>query len=665
MSHPYRMQLASSSNVDRSRSVDSINNSTSSVNSNNASSNYKIIPHQILAKQQLSTNTKKSHPFLQQLPSDVTRSLESLKINNSNSVYSNNKSNSSSKSTSPIKQSFPNKNKINSIRGMLLNDYINTSNNSNDEMADPLIDSTVSSVSISDDSMVSSMNAREDLSLNKTKLDKNNDKYENNKNNNNNLINDNNNILNHTDDQFKEISNTDLYQSNNLTSSYNFNDNKDINITNSFSKPLITPDMTPELTPELSAAKNQFFTLHKKTKSTANILHPVVESPKNSTFGEDIQNPSMNDKNQDQSQYESIDRNINSNNRNESVSLLPIETSIELYRKNAEKTKNPEVLFSYAQILIRASLSKNKSNPLTDKEKREYLNEACSILKKSSKLGYIEAQYYLGDAYSVGLFDKNSKPDLSKSLSYFEAAGKARHAESAYRTAICYKKGWGCTRDARKVVRFLEIAAMNNHPVAMMEYGIYSFHGLMGLSEDVNTKKQGISWLRRATECATELSCGAPYELSLIYMNGFKDIVIADTNYAIKLLFKAANLGHAKSASMLGKFYEIGEIVEPNSDLSIHFYNLSANLGDVDGILGLCSWYFVGSEHLEQDYNEAFAWALRAAELYNHPKAMALLQRFYELGVGCEKNLEKSKYWGDLAKKQKDKIEKASKNKKK
>lgn len=112
----------------------------------------------------------------------------------------------------------------------------------------------------------------------------------------------------------------------------------------------------------------------------------------------------------------------------------------------------------------------------------------------------------------------------------------------------------------------------------------------------------------------------------------------------------ASNLGHAKSAALLGKFYEIGDIVEPNADLSIHFYNIAASLGDVDGMMGLCSWYFVGTDHLEQDYDEAFAWAKRAAESHKYKKAMLLLEKFYAKGIGCDVDMAKSKYWGDLAK---------------
>lgn len=337
--------------------------------------------------------------------------------------------------------------------------------------------------------------------------------------------------------------------------------------------------------------------------------------------------------------------NYTGSSSNESNSCLLSELSIDMMHKNAKNTKDPQMMFSYARVLLKSAILTSKDGDLAAKERG--LKEARRILKRLSKAGFADAQYLLGDAYSVGLFN-GGKAENSKALAQFEMAGKSKHAEGAYRTAVCYRKGWGCTPDARKVIRFLEIGAMNRHAVAMMEYGIYLFHGLMGLPEDLNTKKRGLSWLRRATECVTTENAGAPYELAIIYLNGFKDIVIKDTAYAIRLLCQATHLEHTKSAVLLGKIYQVGDIVERNADLSIHFYNIAAQRGDPDGMMGLCSWYFVGTEHLPKDHNAAFAWAHSAAEQGN-VRAMLLLRRLYALGLGCEKDPAEAAYWSEKA----------------
>lgn len=320
---------------------------------------------------------------------------------------------------------------------------------------------------------------------------------------------------------------------------------------------------------------------------------------------------------------------------------LPPDSTLSLHFENARKSKDPVAVLSYAQVLIKRALSEQpRSN-------RTHLDQSHTLLKRAVKLGSIEAQYYLGDAYACGLFSKG-KPDQNRALTCFELAAKARHAESAYRTSVCYRKGLGCSRDARKVIKYLDIAAMNGHPVAMMEYGIYCFHGLMGLGDDTNTKKRGIAWLRRATEAATPLSCGAPYELALIYQNGFRDIVIKDVVYAIKLLVRAAALGHAKSAVALGRAYEVGDGVVANEGLSLHFYTLAANLGDPDGMMGVCSWLFVGGEKDGPDYVTAVEWASKAAAL-GSARGARLLERCYRMGLGCDADEATAAHWANEA----------------
>lgn len=764
MSHPYRMQLPGNNIIGPGKEEidlkfpDAIKNNQNHVakNSNNIGAK-AIKPHQILAKQQLASNTRKSHPYLQQLPTGLSKSMESLHLNSpknqsfDNLIGRSPRGSQTSDSTinhtsrsSTLHSSKP----INGIRSLLADDggssyypsdksmsdndessnslQINkglNNNNSNviipnslyrrDEplrpkneypiipeytpqnelmykqkmpfsvIPEPTVKAENKPIGKLDGKLDSKLDPEfKDLNSNSNKdisLEGNNLKS---KNLEGNILEGELKDKSHikVDDNLKEKlditnvpqpklkskdSNQEVDQYSNFTdvnvdSSVDFSDIS--NNQDNLNSKTNGDANNSEINQELQTDQDENFTVHKKTKSVLNLLHPVYNNSENPIETDNKTETNGGHDNTIKSTEQS-DNKINSSQipNNSNVNLLPLGTSIDMYRQNAKKTKDPETIFTFAQILIRTALSKRSDNPLTAKDREEYLNEAFIALKKASKLGSIEAQYYLGDAYSVGLFN-NGKPDLNKSLTCFESAAKAKHAESAYRTAMCYKKGWGCTRDARKAVKYLEIASLNNHPVAMMEYGIYAFHGLMSFPDDMNTKKKGISWLRRATECATELSCGAPYELALIYLNGFKDIVIKDTNYAIKLLFKASSLGHGKSASMLGKFYEIGDIVEQNADLSIHFYNMSANLGDVDGIMGLCSWYFVGSEHLPQDFDEAFAWAYRAAENYKHIKAMLLLKRFYELGVGCDKDLKKSKYWGDLAKSLEKKQEKKKQN---
>ncbi|KAI5959131.1 SKT5 [Candida pseudojiufengensis] len=424
---------------------------------------------------------------------------------------------------------------------------------------------------------------------------------------------------------------------------------------------------------------NQLF-----TKSDTNLTTPSVSkyghnrsvSSTSSFFYDRNDNSSMIDFNQNV-----IQSYLGSN----SSTLMPRIKTLELYRKNAKKSNDPNVLFQYAQYMLQTALllaietnsnsttssqssgnntpqrsienspmkKKSASNNIDlsnvesiegneKKLRKALLKEAIYYLKKLSDKGYVEAQYLLGDAYSSGALDKIDNKDA---FILFQAAAKHGHVESAYRTSYCYEEGLGTGRDARKAVEYLKIAASRNHPAAMYKLGVYSFYGRMGLGIDMNTKKMGIKWLTRATNVATDLTAAAPYELGKLYYNGFEDIVIEDKKYALELYSQAAALGHTQSAAILGHHYEIGEILPQDSNLSIHYYTQAALAGDPNSMLSMCAWYLVGSEpYLPKDENEAFEWAKRSANC-NFSKAQFALANFYEKGIGCIKNLDEAQIW--------------------
>lgn len=362
-----------------------------------------------------------------------------------------------------------------------------------------------------------------------------------------------------------------------------------------------------------------------------------------------------------------------------SLTLMPRIKTIELYRKNAKKSNDPTVLFQYAQYMLQTALlveaegtssvgtpgenSPRRSSPPGIKNhrkttssnspdeadnldhktlKRALLKEAVRYLRRLADKGYVDAQYLLADAYSSGALEK---VENREAFTLFQSAAKHGHIESAYRTSYCYEEGLGTGRDARKAVEYLKMAAYKNHPAAMYKLGVYSFYSRMGLPNDINTKKLGIKWLERASNIANELVAAAPYELGKIHFDGFEDIIIPDKKYALELYSQAAALGHIAAAALLGKFYEVGEIVAQDSNLSIHYYTQAALGGDPESMLAMCAWYLVGSEpYLPKDESEAFEWAKRAA-LCNYPKAQFALGNFYDKGIGCIKNTKEAQTW--------------------
>lgn len=348
--------------------------------------------------------------------------------------------------------------------------------------------------------------------------------------------------------------------------------------------------------------------------------------------------------------------------------LLPRMKTIELYRKNAKKSSDPAVLFQYAQYMLQTALILEEPAPEAstdslkpaDKLHRKnpsgssvesasnpnlrlsLLKEALHYLKRLSDKGYVEAQYLLGDAYSSGAF---GKVDNKEAFNLFLSAAKRGHTECAFRTAHCYEEGLGTGRDSRKGIDFLKMAASKNHPAAMYKLGIYFFYSRMGVADTQVNKKLGIKWLERALNVATELTSAAPYELGKIYLEGFSDILIKDERYALELFVQAAALGHVEASAILGRHYEVGEIVDEDANLLIHYYTKAAFGGHAASMLAMCAWYMVGLEpNLPKDDHEAFEWAKRSASC-GFAKAQFVLANFYDKGIGCDADPQESQKW--------------------
>lgn len=316
------------------------------------------------------------------------------------------------------------------------------------------------------------------------------------------------------------------------------------------------------------------------------------------------------------------------------ASLLSTAKTLDMYRQNVKKLNDAETQYAFALLLIQAAQEaglgqeggttprkvspkpggRDLDSPYVDKPQsspQELLSEAKHILQKLSDRGYPFAQYYLADGYASGLFSKG-KEDYGTAFPLFVSASKHGHAESGYRAALCYEFGWGCRKDPAKAVQFYRQSASKNHPGAMTRLGRACLSGDLGM----NKYREGLKWLKRATESADIQYNAAPYHLGLLYITGYGDDIFQDETYAAQLFTQAADLGHTESCYILGDAYEHGKLSCPRDPaLSVHFYTGAAQRGHAAAMMALCAWYMVGAEPvLEKDENEAYEWARQAAE---------------------------------------------------
>ncbi|PWW72273.1 HCP-like protein [Tuber magnatum] len=344
------------------------------------------------------------------------------------------------------------------------------------------------------------------------------------------------------------------------------------------------------------------------------------------------------------------------------ASLLTNKQTLEMYRANAKKSQDPYLQYELAVFMIQAAQSTSDgsepgtpsprvsgskgdlNNPYeasSSASKNETLREARQILERlAGKLP--QAQYYLADAYASGLFNKG-KEENEKAFQLFVAASKHGHAEAGYRAALCFEFGWGSRKDPLKAVQFYRQSASKNHPGAMTRLGMACLRSDLGLQ---GRYKEGVKWLKRATDVADAQYPNAPYELGCMHETGCGDDVFQDEGYAAQLFTQAAELGHADAYYRMGDAYEHGKLNCPrDAALSVHFYTGAAQRGHATAMMALCAWYLVGAEPvLEKNEDEAYQWALKASG-YGLPKAEYAVGYFTEMGIGCRRDPLEANVW--------------------
>ncbi|KAJ2893130.1 uncharacterized protein MKZ38_008998 [Zalerion maritima] len=350
------------------------------------------------------------------------------------------------------------------------------------------------------------------------------------------------------------------------------------------------------------------------------------------------------------------------NNVGTNAALLSTQKTLEMYRQNVKKTSDLSIQYSFAVFLIATAQeqglsfseassrrkspkpgrdSDSPSNNGTGSSPHDLVKEAKAILLKLSNQGYPFAQYYLADGYASGLFNKG-KEDNNSAFPLFVYAAKHGHAESAYRAALCYEFGWGCRKDPAKAVQFQRTAASKRHPGAMTRLGKACLSGDLG----ERRYREGIKWLRVASEAADSIYNAAPYQLGCLYETGYGDDIFQDEAYAAELFTQSAELGHPEANYRMGDAYEHGKLNCPRDPaLSVHFYTGAAERGHAAAMMGLCAWYMVGADPiLDKDEEEAYEWARRSAEL-GHVKAQYAVGYFTEMGIGCRRDILEANVW--------------------
>lgn len=182
-------------------------------------------------------------------------------------------------------------------------------------------------------------------------------------------------------------------------------------------------------------------------------------------------------------------------------------------------------------------------------------------------------------------------------------------------------------------------AAENNNARAMYYLGECYFHGLWGITADINLAKQ---WRKRGYEGGDILASVnyaymlddeedeiriikdsvmdlenlsknnllAKYELAFLYLDS--KYIDKDYDKAIKLLIECAETGFWRAMHILGLYYFNGEYVDADYEKTVFWFKQSAKIGYDCSQYNLATCYDNGWG-VEKDHKKAVEWYRKAA----------------------------------------------------
>ncbi len=258
-------------------------------------------------------------------------------------------------------------------------------------------------------------------------------------------------------------------------------------------------------------------------------------------------------------------------------------------------------------------------------------HKALELFKLASEGGGFEAQATLGNYYRIG---ESVPKDLELALKWLNEAATQNNTDAQFGLGECYRLGEGIEQSYKKAFQYYSSAAKQGHllaintlevipveiPESRQESYYLALHGDASAQTDTGilylegkevpqNLKVALTWLARAVKQNNPL---AQYRLGLAFLKG--EGVQPNSEMAIRLFaLSAFEGGNISAQATLGNCYRTGEGVKKNLTKALKWIKEAANANNMDAQFWLGECYRLG-EGIEQNYKEAFQYYSRAAK---------------------------------------------------
>lgn len=296
---------------------------------------------------------------------------------------------------------------------------------------------------------------------------------------------------------------------------------------------------------------------------------------------------------------------------------------------------------------------------LTDAILLRYVDEAMAVINRRASANPPDAKglYLRGDLKSTGNFPAYHAKDPKNAFNDFELSGRMGHPPSWLRIGRDYETLNDIPRGRDAYERGQKLKDVG----CTYRLGMAYLLGQLNLKQDF---PQALALLKLAADDVSAEAPSASFIYGMLFTNEFaylnipaallqpqvdpaepRAIPTADTT-ALRYIQTSAYFHHAPALTKLGSAYEyasLGCAFDPL--LSVQYYSLASKAGDVEADLAVSKWLLCGAEgYFDKNEALAYTFAEKAAKRGLASAAFALAY-YYEVGVGCEQNIDLARSW--------------------
>ncbi|MCO5565487.1 hypothetical protein L7F22_019160 [Adiantum nelumboides] len=289
----------------------------------------------------------------------------------------------------------------------------------------------------------------------------------------------------------------------------------------------------------------------------------------------------------------------------------------------------------------------------------QLIDQAINVINRAanSQPPIADALYLRGDLLASGSFPSYHPKDLRAAFNDFELSARMGYAPSWFRIGRDYEVLGDMTRSRDAYERGCSVQDIG----CIYRMGMANLLGQLELGAD---HSRAIPLLKEAADLANLDSPQPSYVFGMLLAGEFSHVKVSTElldsavdpkkrnqpgsreHEARRRIQRAAYLNFAPAQYRMGWLHEYAQLECPFDPLlSVQYYSLASQGGEVEADLALSKWFLCGAENcFDKNESLAFTFADKAAAK-GLPTAEFAMAYYFEIGVGCEKDLDVARKW--------------------